>query len=114
MSLLKKIFMGFLIVFLLFLLSKNFFGYPKTLRFYSTYKESYEKEKKKNIELKTTLLKKNSFYEIEKIIRNKLGLSRPEEIIVIVPDPQTTPSPTPSPTPPIYQQWLNLFVPIDK
>lgn len=110
MSFLKKIFVGFLTVFILFLLSKNFFGYPKTRQFYIIYKESYEKEKKKNIELKTSLLKKNSFSEIEKTIRNKLGLSRPGEITVIVPSPQITPSTSPTPTPPVYQQWINLFV----
>ncbi len=110
MRLIKKIFIVLLVVFLFSLLTKNFFEYLKNRQFYQTYKENYEKEKKKNIELKTTILRKNSFYEIEKVIRNRLNLSRPGEATIIIPESVITPSPTPTTPPPVYQQWLNLFI----
>jgi len=110
MRFIKKAIIFLLVIFLLFLLTKNFFRYLKNYQFYQNYQENFEKEKKKNTELKTTLLKKNSFYEIEKTIRNKLNLSRPGEVAIIVPSPAITPPP-PTPTlPPVYQQWLNLFL----
>lgn len=109
MRLMKKIIIGLFVIFLLFSLTKNFFEYMNNHQFYQSYKENFEKEKKKNIELKTALLKKESFYEIEKIIRNKLNLSLPGEVVVLIPSPAVSPTPSPTPAPPIYRQWLNLF-----
>ena len=110
MALVKKILFILLLVFLFFSLTKNFFDFQKNRQFYQSYKDNYEKEKKKNIELKTTALKKGSFYEIEKIIRNKLGLSRPGEVAVIIPSPAISPTPAPTVHAPIYQQWVNIFI----
>jgi cell division protein FtsB len=109
MKLLRKIIFILLVLFFLFSLTKNFFNYQRNLDFYNNYKDDYEKEKKQNVTLKTQILKKSDLYEIEKVIRNKLNLSRPNEVPIIV--PPTTPTPmliSPTPAPP-YQQWLSLF-----
>lgn len=110
MAFIKKILFTLLIIFLFFSLTKNFFDFQKNKQFYQGYKDNYEKERKKNIELKTTMLKKSSFYEIEKIIRNKLNLLRPGELAIIIPSPAISPSPIPVSPPPVYQQWLNIFI----
>ncbi len=84
--------------------------YQKKLAFYQGYREDYEKEKKRNISYKTELLKKSDPYEIEKTIRNKLNLLKPDEIAIIMKQPTPTPviiSPTPLPN---YLQWWQIFV----
>lgn len=102
-----------LICFILFLFSslvRNLFDYRNKLQFYQGYKKDYENEKKQNIALKTEVLKKTSQSELEKTIRNKLNLSRPDEIAIMLPSP--TPIliiPTPVPLP-VWQQWWKLFV----
>jgi len=102
-----------LVLFLLFLTTsfvKNLIDYNSKKAFYENYRTKYETEKKRNIELKTALLKKSDLGEIEKIIRNKLGLLRPDEVAVVMPRP--TPSPviitlTPAPS---WRQWLKVYV----
>lgn len=84
--------------------------YQKKYAFYNTYKQANENEKKKNITLKTEIRKQDSQIELEKTIRNKLNLSRPDEVVLMIPTP--TPSPiiiTPTPEPNIIQ-WINLFI----
>jgi len=109
MKLLKKIFIILLLIFLFSSLTKNIFNYQKRLKFYYEYKKEYEKEKKRNIALKTEILKKSDLNEIEKTIRNKLNLVKPEETVIILPPPTPTPTvPIPSPLPP-FQRWLHLF-----
>ena len=110
MKLIKKVFFLLVLVFFFFSLTKSYFDFRKNSQFYQGYKDNYEKEKKRNLELKTTFLKKNSFYEIEKAIRNKLNLLRPGEVAVIIPNPAISPTPSPTSPPPVYQQWLNIFV----
>ncbi len=109
MNLVKKLLFLLLIVFLFSSLTKNFFDYKKNLRFHQQFKEEYEKEKKKNITLKTQILKKTDPAEIEKTIRNKLNLLRPNEIAILLPPPTSTPTPLITPFLPIYQQWWSLF-----
>lgn len=88
-------------------------GYRKNMEFYKSYKENVKLETKRNTELKTQKLLKTSMREVEKTIRNKLGLLKPNEIAVIIPLP--TPSPTPVVTPirPVYMQWWDTFFRID-
>ena len=50
----------------------------------------------------------------ESIIRNELGLQKPNEVVVQVPDSTTSASGVPqnenlAAPPPIYQQWITLF-----
>jgi cell division protein FtsB len=106
----KKIVFFLLVVFLFSSLTKNVFDYQKNIGFYQGYKSDYEKEKKKNTELKTQYVKINDLNEQEKIIRNDLNLLKPGEVAVLLPN-QSTSQPTPTPTPlPNYLQWWQTFV----
>ncbi|MDH7476020.1 MAG: septum formation initiator family protein [Microgenomates group bacterium] len=111
MAVVKKIIFFLLLIFLFTSLTRSFFEYRKNLQFYQEYKQSYEKEKKNNLTLKTEILKKSDLNEIEKTIRNKLNLSKPNEMAVIIPNPTATPTPAISPTLPVYQQWWRLYFP---
>ena len=102
-------FFSVLFIFLVFSLIKNFSGYRKNMQFYKDYKERAEEEKRKNIKLKTQKLQKTSIREVEKTIRNKLGLLLPGEIEVIIPPPSPSPTPAIIPPIPVYQQWWNIF-----
>ncbi len=105
----KKIAVIFVIVFLFYSLVKNTLDYRRNLQFYQNYRDNYLKENKTNITLKTELLKNNSLMELEKTIRNKLNLLRPNEVAIISNLPTPTPAPlTPTPLP-HYQQWWSLF-----
>ena len=66
-------------------MTKNLFDYRKTISFYQSFKEEYEKEKKRKITLETNILKSKDPYEVEKILRNKLNLLKEGEIAIIIP-----------------------------
>ena len=109
MRLIKRLLIFLFFLFLISSLTKNFFEYRKNYTFYEDFKNDYEKAKQKNTELKTGILKNGDTNQIEKIIRNKLNLLKPNEVAVILPNPTPTPlliTPTPQP---IYKQWLNVF-----
>ncbi len=109
MKILKNI---LLVIFVLFLgssLIKNIFDYRDKLNFYQQYQQAYNQERQQNVALQTEILKKKDPNELEKTIRNKLNLLRPNEVSVILPNPTPTPiiiTPTPAPN---WRQWLNLF-----
>ena len=110
MKLIRKIVFFLLLLFFFSSLTKNLFDYQSKVSFYESYLQDYEREKKKNTELKTKLLKESDSYEIEKTIRNKLNLLKPDETAIILPQPTPTPiiiTPTPLPN---YLQWWNVFV----
>lgn len=110
MRVFKNILAVFLIVFLLFSLLKNIFNYKDKMQFFDDYRHDYEAEKKKNIELKTEIVKKKSVTEVEKTIRNDLNLLKPDEVALILPSPTPTPTRiTPAPVP-NWKQWLDLFI----
>ncbi len=91
-------------------LSKSIFDYRKNLAFYEQYKQEFEAEKKRNIELKTQLVKTEDSYEFEKTVRNKLNLHKEDEVIVVIPNPTPTVlSPTPTVVP-NYMKWLDIFM----
>lgn len=109
MKILRKIVFFLLLLFFFSSLTKNLFDYKSKLSFYQSYLKDYEKEKKRNVELKTQLLKKSDPNEIEKTIRNKLNLLKPDEVALML--PQLTPTPvliTPTPLP-NYLQWWKVF-----
>ncbi len=109
MQLIKKIIGVIFVIFLFFSLVKNIFNYTSKNQFYQDYKNDYEKENKKNIELKTEIVKKESVAEVEKTIRNKLNLLKENEVAIILPVPTLTiitPTPTPAPN---YIQWWWVF-----
>ncbi len=110
MSRIKRIILFLLAFFFLSALSKNIFEYRKNYSFYNQYKQEYEKEKKRNIELKTMLVKTEDPYEFEKSVRNKLNLHKEDEVILVIPEPTPTVF-TPTPTPvPNYKMWLDVFL----
>ncbi len=106
----KRIILGFLILFFLSSLTRNFFEYRKNLEFYNEYKEDYEEIKQRNNELKSQLVKNNDPYQVEKTIRDKLNLGKQKEVAVLLEEPTPTPTvitPTPEPN---YIQWVNAFM----
>ncbi|MCS7093483.1 MAG: hypothetical protein NZL96_03640 [Patescibacteria group bacterium] len=109
MSIFRKIvFFGAFVFFLLSLIP-NLLNYKNHLVFFQKIKEAYEKEKKKNIELKTKILRQKSVYELEKNIRNNLNLTRKNEMVVLLPPLKISPSPTPTPFLSNWQKWLKVF-----
>ena len=109
MNLAKRILYVIIILFLFFSLTKNLFDYGNTVQFYEGYKKDFEEQKKKNLFLKTHILKSKDPNELEKTIRNKLNLTKEGEVAIIVPEPTkalTAPSPTPAP---FYQLWWNAI-----
>jgi len=109
MSLLKNAFLVFLVIFLSSSLIRNIFDYQKKIDFYKKYQNELAQEKKKKLSLQTEVLKKTDPYELEKTIRDKLNLSKSDEMSVILPKPsptQTQISPTPLAN---WQQWRDLF-----
>jgi len=109
MTLVKKIFLTIIFIILLSSLIKSITNYQNALKFYQQYKNTFEKEKKKNQMLKTQILKKTSLFEAEKIIRNQLNLIKPDEVLVIIPRPTLSPSPTPTPVLSNWQKWFYLY-----
>ncbi|OGK12810.1 hypothetical protein A3C98_04155 [Candidatus Roizmanbacteria bacterium RIFCSPHIGHO2_02_FULL_37_15] len=109
MKLVRKVVLFLIVLFFFSSLTKNLLDYGKKLSFYEDYRREYENEKKRNIELKTQLLKKSDTNEIEKTIRNKLNLLKPDEVAIILRQPSPTPvviTPTPLPN---YLQWWKVF-----
>jgi cell division protein FtsB len=109
MVILKKIFFVLLIIFLFSSLFPNLINYKSKLSFYQQTKDDYEKEKKKQIELKTEIVKKKSVDEVEKTIRNKLNLLKENEVALIIPSPIQSPQATPTPILANWEQWWRVF-----
>jgi len=110
MTIVKKIIFVLLIIFLFSSLFPNILDYKNKISFYQQTKKEYEAEKKKQIELRTEIVKKKSADEVEKTIRNDLNLLKPNEIVIIIPSPTPRPlfiTPTPAAN---WRQWLDLFV----
>ena len=106
----KQVILFILAIFFLSALSKNIFEYRKNMAFYRQNRDEYEEKKKKNIELKTLLVKTNDIHEFEKAVRNKLNLHKSNEYILVIPEPtptSATPIPTTVPNP---IKWLQVFL----
>jgi len=110
MKLIKNVALTFLILFLFSSLLTNLFSYKSKIDFYQQFNKNFDKELKRNIELKTEIVKKKSTEEIEKTIRNDLNLSKDNEVILIIPSPPNfKPSVTPTPQP-NWKQWWELYL----
>ena len=109
MQRIKRLLLYLLIVFFITSLTRSLIEYGKNQQFYQDYKNEFEKEKKRNTELKTQLVKSQDINEFEKIVRDKLNLTKQNEYILVIPNPTPTVL-TPTPTPvPNYQQWIDTF-----
>ncbi|MBI1862692.1 septum formation initiator family protein [Candidatus Microgenomates bacterium] len=110
MQTVRKTMLVLLSIFLFFSLTKTIFDYRNTVTFYQGFKNEYEKVHHDHIALQTQILRESDENEIEKTIRNKLNLLKPNEIAIIVPFPSPTPtrlSPTPAPP---YKQWQGVLL----
>ena len=100
---------GAILLFILYVLTRNVFDYTDKLHYYEQYKERYNKEKNQNLKLKTQIAKQNDPSELEKTIREKLNLLRPDEVDILLPSPTPTPPvyvPTESPN---WIKWRDVF-----
>ncbi|MBP9690480.1 septum formation initiator family protein [Candidatus Woesebacteria bacterium] len=105
----RRILLLLLAFFFITSLTKGLLEYAKNQQFYRDYRDEYEREKKRNIELKTQLVKTQDINEFEKIVRDKLNLQLPNEYVIIIPEPTPTVI-TPTPTPVAnYAQWIEVF-----
>ncbi len=96
-------------VFLLYSLSKTLLDYHKKISFYNEYNHEYEAEKDINKKLRSTSIKSQDYYSVERNIREQLNLTKPGEVVVIIPKITIVPTQTPKPIRPIYQQWGAVF-----
>lgn len=79
-------------------------------------KERIEELKKENAKLEEDLLRVKSAEYVEKQLRDKLGLARTGEIVLVLPDAETLKKLAPRleeeedilPDPP-WRRWMNLF-----
>lgn len=63
--------------------------------FFSELKNEYDREKAENRKLKLDYAKSKDPLEVEKILRDKLGYTLPNEKVLIYTDRSLSPSPTP-------------------
>jgi len=54
-------------------------------------------------------VKTNDSFELEKIIRNKLNMVKPDEVMVVLPNPTPQPKVTAPTATPNYRQWWDVF-----
>ena len=109
MQAIKKTLFFLLVLFLFSSLTKTITDYMQNISFYENYKAEHQKEERRNATLKTQITKNNDLYQLEKIIRNDLNLTRENEVTILVPNPTPT-VPIASPTKlPVWQQWREVF-----
>ena len=88
--------LGFFVFALATSLVRNSTTILNNIPFYYQLKADYEKENKRNNELKLNAVKSKDPYEVEKLLRNKLGLIKTTEQVIVI--PSTTGIATPSST----------------
>jgi cell division protein FtsB len=86
--------LGFFVFALVTSLARNGTTVVNNIPFYNQLKADYEKEKRRNNELKLDAVKARDPYEVEKLLRNKLGLIKANEQVIVIPN--MTPTATPS------------------
>ncbi len=109
MSKLRSIVLLILFIFFITSLTRNLVGYYKNLSYHKDYADRYKEEDKRNRTLKTQVLKEKDPNELEKTIRNKLNLSQPNEIVIMVPTVTPTPTVYIKPTVPVYKEWIDVL-----
>lgn len=109
MRLIKNLILFFLVFFLSFSLIRTVVDFQKKKQFLQRFQTEVDKEEKKKLELEAEILKKTDQYQLEKTIRNKLNLSQPDEVVIILSPP--TPTPTKAISPPLsnWKKWWRVF-----
>ena|SRR3990167_3088603 len=97
-------------VLLLVSLSKSILSYKDKIAFNKEYEKEYAKELETYKQLKGELKKSSDSYVVEKDIREKLQLLKPNEVAVILPTISVQPSPSPTPEKKPYQEWVDLLL----
>ncbi len=104
-------------VFLAFSLFKNLVNEKKIDEKISTKEKQVESIKKENEELEKELERVKGEGFVEKQLRDKLGLAREGEIVVVLPDDEILRKFAPKYeeeedelAPPNWKKWLNLFI----
>jgi hypothetical protein len=91
---LHHLLIGFVLFTLITSLLRNSAALNRNMTFYNQLKDEYEVEMKKNEQLKLKRAKSSQPLELERIVRDKLGLIKKGEEVIIIPTPHTS-SPTP-------------------
>lgn len=91
--------LGFLVFALVTSLIRNSSTLLGNIPFYRQLEHDYQQEQIKHDTLKLDTVKAQDPYEIERILRDKLGFVKSNEQVIIMPE-NTTPSPTPTLTSP--------------
>lgn len=105
----KKLIIIILLALPIMALSKSIWDSIEKNSFYDASLQRYNEQLEINKKLKSDLAKSKDYYEVEKIIRNKLGKTKPDETELIVPRPSRVPTPTPTVILPPYEQWREVF-----
>ena len=95
-------------LFFIFNLAKDTAGLWQKAEIVKKAQEKREEEEKKNQEFKRTLEFTQTDEFVEKQARDKLGLAKPGETVVILYSPEATQSVTPEALP-NWEKWLKLF-----
>lgn len=105
----KKLLIIILLTLPIMALSKSIWDSIEKNSFYEASQQQYNEQLEINKKLKSDLAKSKDYYEVEKIIRNKLGKVKSNEVEVVIARPTITPSPSQPIKAPVYKQWLEVF-----
>lgn len=108
------ILISLIVLFLFLSLVRNIFSYRDKVDYYDSLKTEHDSELDRNKELKSDIRKSEDYYFIEKQIREKLNLLKPEETAYIIPDITTTPTPTPQITKTPQEAWKSAVLNEDR
>ena len=85
---------GFFVFALVTSLVRNSVNIVNNVPFYNQLKSDYEKEKSHNNELKLDAAKSKDPYEVERLLRDKLGLIKANEQVIVIPNLTQAASPS--------------------
>ncbi len=111
----QVVYLGIIIVGLIlsFSLIRNLYNSYQNYQILASAQSKLTKLQQENAQIKTDLTQVNDPNYIEKEARERLGLVKPGEVVVILPSPgqtEATEAATPVNLPrPVWRQWLGLF-----
>ncbi len=99
----------FLLIFFGTSLIRMALDYRTNKHFFNRTQNAFIQAEEKHKKLQSSYAMTSDMYEFEKNIRNKLNFHKPDEIIVMIPDPSPTPTKAPEKNYQPYRQWVDLF-----